>query len=218
MARKNYEDKRREMVERLVSYGYLRSERVILAMLRVPRHEFVPEDKEEYAYSDEPLLIGEGQTISAPHMIAIMCEALEIERDHRVLEIGTGSGYHACVVSLIADKGEVYSVERHAKLAEEAKRNIARAGCCGRITIVVGDGTKGYEEKAPYDRIYVTAGAPRVPPPLLMQLKIGGKLLIPVGSKLGQELMRITRVSEDEYREENLGGCVFVPLVGEYGW
>ena len=206
------------MVERLVSYGYLKSERVINAMLRVPRHEFVPEDRVEYAYHDEPLPIGEGQTISAPHMIAIMCEALEIEREHRVLEVGTGSGYHACIVSIIADRGEVYSVERYRRLAEAARRNIARAGCCGRITIVVGDGTKGYEEKAPYDRIYVTAGAPRVPPPLMEQLKVGGKLLIPVGSRLNQDLVRITRVSEEEYMEESLGGCVFVPLVGEYGW
>ncbi|WP_456474409.1 protein-L-isoaspartate(D-aspartate) O-methyltransferase [Candidatus Pyrohabitans sp.] len=218
MAGKNYEDRRREMVERLVSYGYLKSERVINAMLRVPRHEFVPEDRVEYAYHDEPLPIGEGQTISAPHMIAIMCEALEIEREHRVLEVGTGSGYHACIVSIIADRGEVYSVERYRRLAEEARKNIARAGCCGRITIVVGDGTKGYEEKAPYDRIYVTAGAPRVPPPLLKQLKVGGKLLIPVGSRLNQDLVRITRVGEEEYMEESLGGCVFVPLVGEYGW
>lgn len=206
------------MVERLVSYGYLRSRRVIEAMLRVPRHEFVPEDKKKYAYSDEPLPIGEGQTISAPHMIAIMCEALEIARDHRILEVGAGSGYHACVVSVIADRGEVYSVERHERLADLARRNISRAGCCGRVTIVVGDGTLGYREKAPYDRIYVTAGAPSVPPPLLEQLKVGGKLLIPVGSKLGQELKRITRVGEEEYREENLGGCVFVPLVGRYGW
>ncbi|WP_457555891.1 protein-L-isoaspartate(D-aspartate) O-methyltransferase [Candidatus Pyrohabitans sp.] len=218
MAEKSYEDRRREMVEKLISYGYLRSEKVIRAMLRVPRHEFVPEDRRKYAYSDEPLPIGEGQTISAPHMIAIMCEALQIESNHHILEVGTGSGYHACVVSLIADKGEVYSVERHARLVEIARRNIIRAGCCGKVTIVVGDGTLGYEEKAPYDRIYVTAGAPRVPPPLLQQLKVGGKLLIPVGSKLGQELKRITRIGDDEYREENLGGCVFVPLVGKYGW
>ncbi len=212
------EDERRRMVERLIAGGYLRSPGVIEAMLRVPRHLFVPEELEAQAYSDEPLPIGRGQTVSAPHMVAIMCEALDIHREHKVLEVGAGSGYHACVVSLIASRGEVYSIEREPELAEVAERNIRRAGCCGRVTVVTGDGTLGYPEKAPYDRIYVTAGAPQVPPPLLEQLKEDGKLLIPVGSRLGQELLLVEKHEDGSTTTKKIIDCVFVPLIGKYGW
>ncbi len=213
---KKFDELRREMVERLVRLGIIKSEKVREAMLRVPRHEFVPSNLRQRAYEDVPLPIGYGQTISAPHMVAMMCEQLELEPHHRVLEVGSGSGYHACVVSCMVS--EVYTVERIPELAEMARENIRRAGVCGKIEIIVGDGSKGYPEKAPYHRIFVTAGAPKVPEALKQQLEIGGKLLIPVGSRAGQELIRITRISEDEFKEEDLGGCVFVPLVGEDAW
>ncbi|NOZ82944.1 MAG: protein-L-isoaspartate(D-aspartate) O-methyltransferase [Euryarchaeota archaeon] len=211
-----YEEERRRMVERLIASGYLRSQRVIDAMLTVPRHLFVPEELASQAYSDEPLPIARGQTVSAPHMVAIMCEALEVESSHRVLEVGAGSGYHACVVSLLA--AEVYSIEREAELAELARRNISRAGCCGRVEVVTGDGTLGYPEKAPYHRIYVTAGAPEIPQPLVEQLAPGGKLLIPVGSRLGQELLLVEKLESGELRTQKIIDCVFVPLIGRHGW
>ncbi len=220
MNKKNlgFESRRKWLVESLENQGIIRSPRVKEAMLAVPRHLFVPEKYAYEAYEDRPLHIGEGQTISAPHMVAIMCEALDLEPEHRVLEVGSGSGYHACVVAYIVNKGEVYSIERLASLAERAKKNIEKAGLCKNTKIIVGDGSKGYAEAAPYDRIFVTAGAPKVPEALKEQLKIGGKLLIPVGLRTGQDLLRITKTGEDEYLEEDLGGCVFVPLIGEDAW
>lgn len=213
-----YEEERLEMVERLVAFGYLRSEKVIEAMKRVPRHLFVPDDQIPYAYDDRPLLIGMDQTISAPHMVAMMCDALDLEEDHKVLEIGAGSGYHACVIADIVKKGTVYTIERIEELAEKAKENLKKTNC-GRVEVIVGDGTKGYEKEAPYDRILVTAGAPDMPPPLLDQLKIGGKLLIPIGSsRYMQQLILVIKTGEKKIEKEYLGGCAFVPLIGEYGW
>ena len=210
-----YYEKRMRMVESLVYFGYLRSEKVINAMKSVPRHLFVPSNLVDEAYEDRPLPIGEGQTISAPHMVAIMCEELELERDHKVLEVGAGSGYHACVISMIAE--EVIAIERIEELARKAEENIKKAGC-DRVKIVIGDGTRGYPDESPYDRILVTAGAPSVPPPLIEQLKIGGILIIPVGGRYSQNLIKIRKISKEKIEKENLGGVVFVPLVGEYGW
>jgi protein-L-isoaspartate(D-aspartate) O-methyltransferase len=211
-----YEAEREEMVNRLIAYGYLRDERVIKAMLKVPRHLFVPPESVRYAYEDCPLPVGKNQTISAPHMVATMCESLELREGQRVLEIGTGTGYHACVVAEIIATGEIYSVERFPSLAERAKENLRRAGC-KRVRVIVGDGSKGYAEKAPYDRIYVTAGAPRVPEPLVEQLAEEGRLLIPIGSRYTQDLILLVK-SKGEVAKKNLGGCAFVPLIGEYGW
>ncbi len=213
-----FERLRKEMVEKLEAEGIIRDSRIKEAVLTVPRHLFVPDRYEDIAYEDMPIYIGEGQTISAPHMVALMSEALDIKAEHRVLEVGSGSGYHACVTGFVANKGEVYSVERLASLAEIARKNIERAGLCRNVKIIVGDGSKGYAEAAPYDRICVTAGAPTVPQVLKEQMKIGGKLLIPVGSRNVQELLRITKTGKDRYIEENLGGCVFVPLIGENAW
>ena len=210
------ERQRHEMVERLVAFGYLRSEKVIEAMKKVPRHLFVPEETSDYAYEDRPLPVGEGQTISAPHMVAIMCDALELEKGQKVLEIGAGTGYHACVIAEIVER-EVFTVERIATLAERAKENMKHAAC-ERVRIIVGDGTEGYEREAPYDRILVTAGAPDVPKPLIDQLKVGGKLLIPIGSRFLQDLILIDKISEEKIEKRNLGGCAFVPLIGKYGW
>ncbi len=208
-------EKRDALIERLISAGYLKTPKVIEAMRSVSRELFVPKDVERLGYEDMPLPIGEEQTISAPHMVAIMCESADLMENQSVLEIGAGSGYHACVMSRITKK-KVYTVERLEGLAETARENLERAGC-GEVCIFVGDGTLGHTEKAPYDRIVVTAASPDVPPPLFEQLKVGGKLLIPVGSRLSQDLLRITR-TEKGREEENLGGCVFVPLIGKYGW
>lgn len=210
-----YEREREEMVDRLVASGYLKSPKVIEAMRKVPRHLFVPEDVEASAYYDYPLPIGEGQTISAPHMVAMMCDALELEEGQKVLEVGAGSGYHACVVVEVV-KRKVIAIERVERLAAKAMENAIMAGY-GNVRIVVGDGTRGYAEEAPYDRILVTAGAPDAPRPLMEQLKVGGKLIIPVGERYVQDLLLVTK-GEKGVERRALGGCVFVPLIGEYGW
>lgn len=211
-----YEAEREEMVKNLIAYGYLRDNRIIDAMLKVPRHIFVPRESRRYAYEDIPLPVGRNQTISAPHMVATMCEHLDLKAGQKVLEIGAGTGYHACVVAVIISPGRVYTIERFTSLAEKAKENIKKAGCT-RVKVIVGDGTRGYPAKAPYDRIYVTAGAPEIPEPLVEQLKDNGKMLIPVGSRYSQELILVIKSGKNIERK-NLGGCAFVPLIGEYGW
>ena len=189
---------------------------VLKAMREIPREEFVGEPFYEGAYGDHPLPIAEGQTISQPYIVAYMAEALELSATDRVLEIGTGSGYAAAVLSRIVKN--VYTVERLSGLAESARRRLERLGYTN-IIVHKGDGTLGWPEHAPYDAIVVTAGAPNVPKPLLEQLAIGGRLVIPVGSSTEvQELVRVRRVSEHDYRSENLCGVRFVPLIGTEGW
>jgi len=187
---------------------------VLDAMGRVPRHRFVPLEFQERAYADGPLPIGEGQTISQPYMVATMTEALQLKGGETVLEIGTGSGYQSAVLARIA--GQVYSIERHAELADEAKRVLAELAY-KNIHIVVGDGTLGLPDKGPFDAIIVTAGAPHIPTCLKKQLKDGGRLLVPVGGQFMQSLTRVTRRGE-HFEEESLLSCVFVPLIGEDGW
>jgi protein-L-isoaspartate(D-aspartate) O-methyltransferase len=190
--------------------------KVLAAMRLVPREEFVPAELKEQAYGDYPLPIDEGQTISQPYIVAYMAECLELSPADRVLEIGTGSGYSAAVLSRIA--AEVYTVERLASLARCAWERIMRLGY-DNIRIFVGDGTLGWPGMAPYDAIIVTAGAPRVPKSLLEQLAVGGRLVLPVGpDRLGQTLIRVRRKDEDEYLEERLLAVQFVPLVGAEGW
>lgn len=189
---------------------------VLRAMREVPREEFVNERLLERAYGDHPLPIGEGQTISQPYIVAYMTEALELSPTDRVLEIGTGSGYAASILSRIVNT--VYSIERVSGLAATARQLIERLGYTN-IVIHEGDGTLGWPEHAPYDAIVVTAGAPDVPNPLLEQLVIGGRLVIPVGrSPEVQELIRVRRISESGYRSEELCGVRFVPLIGAAGW
>jgi len=211
---------REELVRRLSDQGYITTENVRKAMLKVPREEFIPDKNKDYAYADHPLPIGYGQTISAPHMVAMICEKLSLEEGMRILEIGSGLGYNAAVVAeIIGKKGHVYSMERIKSLADAATENLKRTGYLENVTVIVGDGTLGYPKEAPYDRIYATASAPAVPEPLKKQLKIGGMLLIPVGSNhYFQELVFIKRESEKEFKEEKLGGVAFVPLIGEHGW
>jgi protein-L-isoaspartate(D-aspartate) O-methyltransferase len=212
-----YASRRKHLVESLVRDGCLSKKQVIDAMLRVPRHIFVPPAIVDDAYGDYPMGIGEGQTISAPHMVAIMCEHLDLVPGNRVLEVGSGSGYHAAVVAeIIGERGHVFTVERVALLAEFARQNIEKCRLSGRVDVVTGDGSMGLPEKAPFDRIYVTAASPAVPPPLVEQLGECGILEVPVGGRFYQELI-VVRKRLGKLSEENFGGCVFVPLIGEHG-
>lgn len=193
----------------------IRDPRVLAAFRRVPREHFVDPDLEAQAYGDQPLPIGCGQTISQPYVVALMTELLALGPGDRVLEIGTGSGYATAILASIA--AEVWSVERFARLAEAARARLAELGI-ERVHIRVGDGTLGWPEHGPYDAIVVYAGGPRVPPALRAQLAPGGRMVIPVGLEDEQALMRLMRVSEQEFRSEDFGAVRFVPLVGREGW
>ncbi|PUA33533.1 MAG: protein-L-isoaspartate O-methyltransferase [Zestosphaera tikiterensis] len=213
------EERKMRLIEALIDEGILKSEHVIEAMKKVPREEFVLEAYRESAYLDEPLPIGYGQTISAPHMVALMTELLQPKRGDKVLEIGTGSGYQAAVLAeIVKPEGHVWSVERIAELAEFAKNNLRKTGYDKYVTVIVGDGSKGYEEQAPYDKIIVTAAAPTIPEPLLTQLKPGGRLLIPVGDLYMQILKIVDKDFEGRIKVRDNVPCVFVPLIGEYGF
>ena len=211
---------REDLVTKLSELGYIKTEPVKEAMMKVPREEFMTPETKNYAYLDRPIPLEHGQTISAPHMVAIICEKLALKREMIVLEIGTGFGYNAAVVSeIIGPEGHVYTIERIEELKNIAEQNLNRTGYSENITVIYGDGTKGYEEKSPYDRIYATASAPKIPEPLTKQLKIGGRLLTPIGLDTSvQELLCLKRISEHEYKSYNLGGVVFVPMIGEHGW
>ncbi|MBW2475229.1 MAG: protein-L-isoaspartate(D-aspartate) O-methyltransferase [Deltaproteobacteria bacterium] len=212
---KNFSIARRRMVEDQVVARGVRDTRVIDAMLQVPRHKFVEEALESQAYQDAPLPIGERQTISQPYMVAVMSEALALDGTEKVLEVGTGSGYQAAVLAVLAD--QVFSLERIPALARRARKALDSCGY-SKVNIRLADGTLGWQEMAPFDAIVVTAGAPDVPRDYLDQLAVGGRLVIPVGDRMSQVLMRITRTSEHEFKEEQLLGCRFVPLVGNHGW
>ena len=200
------------LIESLRSYV---SERVVEAVSRVPRELFVPEELRAMAYEDRPLPIGYGQTISAPHMVAIMCDLLDLHEGMKVLEVGGGCGYHAAVMAeLVGPSGQVYSVERIPELVEMARRNLESAGY-RNVSMILGDGTLGYKEQAPYDRISVAASAPDIPEPLKEQLRPGGRMVIPVGS-YSQDLLVVTK--NHEIRVERAMGVIFVPLIGEYGF
>ena len=204
------------LIENLKRYGYLRSKKVEDAMLAVKREDFVPDNMRNLAYRDTPLEIGFGQTISAPHMVALMCEELELEEGLKVLEIGAGSGYHAAIISkIIGEKGKVYTVERIPELVEFAKNNLKKAGI-ENVEVILGDGSLGLPEHAPYDRILVTCSAPDIPQPLVEQLKDGGILLIPVGRTFSILIKGRKRHGKLEKRE--ICECAFVPLVGKLGF
>jgi protein-L-isoaspartate(D-aspartate) O-methyltransferase len=187
---------------------------VLQAMREVPREKFVPDPMKLYAYEDSPLGIGNGQTISQPFIVALMTEALELTGKETTLEIGTGSGYQAAILSRLSKA--VYTVERIASLSENAGKVLKELEYTN-IHLKVYDGTLGWNENAPYDAIMVTAGAPSIPDPLVAQLKEGGRLVVPVGDRISQELIKIVRKGESYYKED-LGGVRFVNLIGEYGW
>ena len=212
----NYKDKRVELINKLKREGRIYTKEVEKAFLETPRENFVPETLKHYAYVDTPLEIGNGQTISAPHMVAIMVEALDLKKGQKVLEIGAGSGYHAAIVSeIIENKGHVYTIERFSSLAEFAKKNLKNTKITN-VTVETGDGSEGLLKYAPYDRIYVTCAAPEIPPPLIEQLKDKGKLMVPVGKMICN--LELIEKEGDKIITRDLGGCAFVPLVGKHGF
>jgi len=206
---------RERMVERDISPRGVKDKRVLEAMRKVPRHLFIGDSQRMSAYEDHPLPIGEGQTISQPFMVAWMTETLELTGTETVLEIGTGSGYQTAVLAELA--GKVYSVERVPSLTGKARTILDSLGY-KNVLVKLSDGTLGWEEYAPFDRILVTAGSPSIPVPLLDQLKPMGVLVIPIGGNSVQELTRIRKREDGSTTEERLGGCVFVRLIGRHGW
>jgi protein-L-isoaspartate(D-aspartate) O-methyltransferase len=203
------------MVERLRDHYQIRDQKVLGAMRSVPRHAFVPEALQGRAYGDHALPISASQTISQPYIVARMTELLEISSESRVLEIGAGSGYQTAILAKVA--GQVYSIERIANLAREAQTRIRQLGIFN-ATVKCFDGTLGWAANAPYDAILVAAGGPVIPEPLVAQLKLGGRLVVPIGdSRESQRLVRIIK-TETGYKQEDHGGCAFVPLIGQHGW
>jgi protein-L-isoaspartate(D-aspartate) O-methyltransferase len=208
--------RRERMVTQQIEGRGIRNPATLAAMRQVPREAFVAEKYRDFAYDDGPLPILEGQTISQPYVVSLMIEALDLKSGDRVLEIGTGSGYAAAVLSQIA--AEVYTVERLQKLVEYARSNLAALGY-DNVYVHHGDGTLGWPEHAPYDGVVVAAGGPSAPEALKEQLVVGGHLVIPIGSEQrSQRLVRVTRQSKHQYTQETLSHVRFVPLIGEQGW
>ncbi len=220
-------EERRAAIDRLISEGILRTKPAIRAMLTVPREQFLPEEMRMHAYADIPLPIGCGQTTSALHMTAMICEYTEMKSGDKILEVGGGSGYMSCVYAEIVAPsvgsreqwGYVWSIEIVEKLAERAKQDITRIGYADRVKMICADASEGIPEYAPYDAIVVTSAAPCVPDQLKEQLVSGGRLLIPVGDiNSYQTLMRITKMGDGKTKEEALGSVAFVPMRGKMGW
>lgn len=202
------------MVERQLIGRGIRERRLLEAFLRVPRHEFVPQSLRDQAYADGPLPIGRGQTISQPYMVASMSNLAAVQPEDQVLEIGTGSGYQTAILAELAR--QVYTVERIAEIAEGSEGNLRRLGYTN-VRSRVANGTLGWEEVAPFEVILVTAGAPEAPEPLLRQLALGGRLVIPIEEGYSQVLYSIQRTGEG-YRRKKGERCTFVPLIGKHGW
>ncbi|MEM4699330.1 MAG: protein-L-isoaspartate(D-aspartate) O-methyltransferase [Candidatus Nezhaarchaeales archaeon] len=221
----DFERMRREAVRRLIAAGIIKREEVAKAMLKVPREEFIPPKYREVAYVDSPIPIGHGQTTSALHMTAWLIEAAELKPGFKVLEVGSGCGYMAAVYAEVVApedsevKGHVYTIEIIKELAQMAEANLRRLGYLDRVTVIHGDGSLGYEPAKPYDAIIVTAASPDVPSPLVEQLKPGGRIVIPIGSPgFYQDLVLVEKSLDGRVSYKSLGGCVFVPLRGRYGF
>ncbi|MDZ7695375.1 MAG: protein-L-isoaspartate(D-aspartate) O-methyltransferase [Deltaproteobacteria bacterium] len=210
----DFKSAREDMVKRQLIPRKIIDQRVLEAMSKVPREAFVPDHMKAEAYDDRPLPIGRDQTISQPYIVALMTQALELKGTEKVLEIGTGSGYQAAVLAELCDT--VYTVERIEALLMNAREILQNMGYTN-IRFKVFDGTLGWPEHSPYDAVIVTAAAPRIPRPLLEQMKEGGSAVVPVGDRLSQSLTKVTR-DQQGYFEKNLGGVRFVRLVGDYGW
>ncbi len=211
---KNFDILRKKMVEEQLINRNIKDKRVLDAFLKIPRHDFVPDDVKKFAYDDSPLPIGFGQTISQPYMVAAMTELLDLKEDHILLEIGTGSGYQAAIASQLCKF--VYTIERISELAEFARQNLDNLGI-SNVEIIVGDGSLGYADKAPYDRILYTAAAPFVPDVIFKQLKNNGIIIVPEGERHSQMLKKY--IKKDSNIESCLYfGCIFVPLKGEHGF
>jgi len=212
-----YAKQRMKMVDTQIRARGVKDVHLLKVMQTIPRHLFVEEAMMDQAYNDNPLPIGEKQTISQPYIVALMTEAMSLTGKEKVLEIGTGSGYQTAILAQLADR--VFSIERLASLAGRARKMLDYLNAFN-VAIRVGDGTYGWNEEAPFDAILITAGAPKVPSILVAQLSLGGRLVIPVGSRSTQTLLKVTRLSEDihDVKKEDLGGCRFVDLIGEHGW
>ena len=210
----DYRLARERMVKNQLIPRGITDERVLAAMNKIHRHLFVEEALYGEAYNDHPLPIGHKQTISQPYIVALMTQALELKSTDKTLEIGTGSGYQTAILAELSKK--VYTIERISPLMEKAMKLLTKLGY-GNILFKAFDGTLGWKERQPFDAIIVTAGAPRVPDPLFDQLAVGGRMIIPIGDKYSQELIKVTKKKKD-YKKENLGGCRFVDLIGVYGW
>ena len=210
-----FEELRRDMVEKQLLARGIRDEAVLCAFKKVPRHRFIDPGLRECSYSDFPVSIGRGQTISQPYIVALMVQLLDITKTGKVMEIGTGSGYETAILAELG--GTVFTVERIAALAAKAKEILGHEGY-QNINIKVGDGTEGWPEFAVFDKIIVTAGSPNVPQPLLDQLANNGRLVIPVGSRFTQRLLLVEKGINGKISEKDICGCVFVPLIGRYGW
>ncbi len=202
------------MVDQQLRRRGIQDERVLRAMARVPRHRFVPDSFLDEAYDDHPLPIGDGQTISQPYIVAVMTEALELSSQEKVLEVGTGSGYQTAILAELA--GGVFTVECSASLSEAARARLVELGY-RNVTFIVGDGTLGLPEQAPFSRILLTGSVPHLPRAITSQLGEGGILVLPVGRREAQVLVRVRRRGKDLARED-LGACTFVPLIGAQGW
>ncbi|MCK8824657.1 protein-L-isoaspartate(D-aspartate) O-methyltransferase [Fuchsiella alkaliacetigena] len=211
----DHQQSRERMVEQQLRGRGIKNEAVLESMLTVPRHEFVPERLRKQAYADKPLPIGEGQTISQPYIVALMVAALDPQPTDKVLEVGTGFGYAAAVLAQIV--AEVYTVERFESLAQEAERRYANLNY-QNVEVKVGDGSQGWLENAPYQGIVVSAAAPSLPESLVEQLDTGGRLVIPVGERSVQSLLRVSKKNDGKLLRENLCRVRFVPLLGEEGW
>ena len=211
---RRYRQLRESMVKNQLEARGVRDPRVLEAFRSVPRHEFVNESLIDQAYNDHPLPIGEQQTISQPYIVALMTEALQLDADDRVLEIGTGSGYQAAILAHLAFR--VYTIERNRTLYDMARRTLEKLGYYN-IVCRYGDGTIGWKEESPFDAVMVTAGAPEIPKPLVDQLDTGGRMVVPVGSSFSQDLVKLYR-DEKKIHQTDLGGCRFVKLIGQCGW
>ena len=212
--KESFETLRRRMVDTQLRCRGITDERVLAVVGEIPRHLFVGDKEKPFAYSDGPIRIDCGQTVSQPYMVALMTQHLEVSPGDRVLEIGTGSGYQTALLAALGAR--VYTIERHAVLTDQARQRLSELGY-ENVSYRIGDGTLGWPDEMPFDGILVTAGAPEVPDSLRDQLVDGGRLVIPVGSRSMQTLV-IVRRSGNSFIEEEHTGCIFVPLVGEQGW
>lgn len=206
---------KKELIQSLINQTFLHTKKVIKAFEKVPRENFIPEKYKEHAYADIPLPISAGQTISAPHMVAVMTEALDVKDKEKILEIGAGSGYQAAILSVLNPDGKIYTIEIIPEVAQNAKEVLKDYK---NVIVIQGDGSLGLESEKPFDRIIATCGCPSIPRPWIEQLKEKGKILAPVGGMYEQELILVEKIKE-KIKETNLNfPCVFVPLRGKYGW
>lgn len=216
MDQKYAEQKREQMVKDQIESRGIRNQRLLAALKKVPRHTFVGPEYEELAYEDGPLPTEEGQTISQPYIVALMLELARLKPTDKVLEIGTGSGFSTCILAEIVN--EVFTIEAISPLAEKAAKRFKHLGY-KNIHAKTGDGSLGWSEHSPFDAIIVTAGAPEAPEPLKNQLRIGGRMVIPIGDQRTQQtLIVVERVNQETYKQTSEGSVLFVPLVGKQGW